>query len=318
MRPAPKKERTMAISDIDPELKSRYRKMPRVVLGRRSTRLLRRLVQFSSVKSVKAGLKVEELPTPGASTTMVIYRRPDSKAPAPVVFWIHGGGYIMGSNKTEDTWGEAFCRTIDCAVVAAGYRLAPEHPFPSALDDLRAAMGWVLNHGANHGLDPETILVGGESAGGGLAAALVQRLHDEGVPIKGQLLACPMLDDRTAVRTDIGRREPRGWNNGSNHYGWSAYLGTEPGGETTPEYAVPARRDQLGGLPPAWVGVGDIDLFYDEDLDYARRLQEAGVPVTLEIGKGGPHGYHSLVPKASISQRFIASAVDFAAKSLAR
>ncbi|MYH71347.1 MAG: alpha/beta hydrolase [Acidimicrobiia bacterium] len=305
------------MSDIDPELRRTFRRMPRLVLGPTSTRLLRWLVGFSSAKPDTDGLTVGEVATPGASTSMVIYRRSDSKAPAPVVFWIHGGGFIMGSNKTEDCWGEAFCRSIDCVVVAAGYRLAPEHRFPSALDDLRAAMGWVLDHGASHGLDPDTVIIGGESAGGGLAAALVQRLHDEGVTIRGQLLACPMLDDRTAVRPDIGRREPRGWNNGSNYFGWSSYLGTEPGGDTAPEYAVPARREQLAGLPPAWIGVGDVDLFYDEDLEYADRLREAGVPVTLEVARGGAHGYHRLVPKASVSKRFIASAVDFAAVSLA-
>ena len=222
----------------------------------------------------------------------------------PVVFWIHGGGYIVGDNTTEDRWGAVFCRSFDCAVVAAGYRLAPEHPFPAGLDDLRAAMQWVLDHGADHGLDPTRILVGGESAGGGLAAALAQRLHDDGVPIAGQLLACPMLDDRTAVRTDIGRREHLGWSNGSNHLGWSCYLGAEPGGDSTPEYAVPARRSDLSGLPPTWIGVGDLDVFWDEDIEYAHRLEEAGVPVTLETAEGGPHGYQAIAPKAAISKRF--------------
>ena len=126
-----------------------------------------------------------------------------------------------------------------------------------------------------------------------------------------------MLDDRTAARTDIGRREHLAWSNGSNYFGWSSYLGTEPGGASTPEYAVPARRTDLSGLPPAWIGVGDLDVFWDEDLDYARRLEEAGVAVTLETAEGGPHGYQSIAPDATISKRFIASAVDFAADALA-
>lgn len=262
------------------------------------------------------GLTVGGVSIPGTSKSVVVYRRIGSTSLAPVVLWIHGGGYVAGSNASEDRWGAAFCRRLDCAVVAPGYRLAPEHPFPAALDDLRAAVGWVLDHGADYGLDPERILIAGESGGGGLAAALTQRLHDEGVAVRGQLLACPMLDDRTAVRTDIGRKEHLAWSNGSNHFGWASYLGTEPGGASTPEYAVPARRADLTGLPPAWIGVGDLDVFWDEDLEYARRLEEAGVPVALETAEGGPHGYQTLAPEATISKRFMASAADFAAESL--
>lgn len=304
------------MSEIDSEVRKAYRMLPRFVLGRRTLPLMRRLGSAMLPDVSLDGLTVGELSIPGTPKPLVIYRRIDSSSPVPVVLWIHGGGYVAGANTTEDRWGAVFCRRFDCAVVTPGYRLAPEHPFPAALDDLRAAVQWVLDHGPQCGLDPERILIAGESGGGGLAAALTQRLHDEGVAVQGQLLACPMLDDRTAARTDIGRKEHLGWSNGSNHFGWSSYLGTEPGGANTPEYAVPARREDLTGLPPAWIGVGDLDVFWDEDVEYARRLEEAGVPVTLETAEGGPHGYQSLVPEAAISKRFMASAADFAAESL--
>lgn len=304
------------MSRIDPEVRKAYRKIPRMVIGPVITKLMSSLSGLLLPKISMEGLVVEEIPTPGTTKTMRIYRRSDSTGAAPVVFWIHGGGYIMGTNASEDRWGALFCRTMDCAVVAAGYRLAPKHPFPAALDDLRAAVQWILDHGADNGLDPGRIVVGGESAGGGLAAALTQRLHDEGVPVAGQLLACPMLDDRTAVRTDIGRREHLAWSNGSNHYGWSSYLGTEPGGDTVPEYAVPARRADVAGLPSAWIGVGDLDVFWDEDLEYARRLEKAGVSVTLETSEGGPHGYQAIAPNAAISKRFNESAAAFVKDTL--
>jgi len=283
-----------------------------MVIGPTLMKVMRRFTKFFLPKTSMDGLVVEDIPTPATTKTMRIYRRSDSTGAIPVVLWIHGGGYIMGNNTSEDRWGALFCRSFDCAVVAAGYRLAPEHPFPAALDDLRAAVQWVLDHGADQGLDPQRILIGGESAGGGLAAALAQRLYDDGVPMAGQLLACPMLDDRTAVRTDIGRREHLAWSNGSNHFGWSCYLGAEPGSNTTPEYAVPARRSDLTGLPPAWIGVGDLDVFWDEDIEYARRLEQAGVSVTVETAEGGPHGYQAIAPNAAISKRFNASAVAFA------
>lgn len=261
------------------------------------------------------GLAVGEMPVPGSDRFMVTVRRATSTESAPVIFWIHGGGYVMGSNETEHRWGARFCRDIDCVFLVPGYRVAPEHPFPAALDDLRAAVTWVLDHGAAHGFDPTRIVVAGESAGGGLAAALVQRLHDEGVSLRGQLLVYPMLDDRTAVKSEIEPKEHVAWSNASNRLGWSSYLGTEPGGDTTAEYAVPARRSDLSGLPPAWIGVGDMDLVYDENLEYAKRLEEAGVPVTVETADGAPHGFPFIAENAAVSQRFLASAVDFAARS---
>jgi acetyl esterase/lipase len=135
--------------------------------------------------------------------------------------------------------------------------------------------------------------VGGESAGGGLAASAVQRLHDAGAHPLGQWLFCPMLDDRTAARTELDDVGHFVWNNVSNRFGWSSYLGQAPGAPEVAPYAVAARRGELSGLPPAWICVGDIELFHDEDVDYARRLEAAGVPVTLDVTSGTPHGFEN-------------------------
>ncbi|MEX1280383.1 MAG: alpha/beta hydrolase fold domain-containing protein, partial [Acidimicrobiia bacterium] len=160
------------------------------------------------------------------------------------------------------------------------------------------------------------VAVGGESAGGGLAAAVAQRLTDEGVDLAAQLLVYPMLDDRTAVRPDLGQNDHPVWTKGSNHTGWSSYLGKEPGAEMVPKYAVPARRTDLSGLPPAWIGVGTLDLFHDEDVGYAERLRSAGVDCELEVVEGAPHAFMTLAPDAATSKDVERSAMAFLAARL--
>lgn len=206
--------------------------------------------------------------------------------------WMHGGGLIVGSHKENRTCS-GFAAAAQIPVISVGYRLAPEHPFPAALDDLVAAVDGVRD-GDLAGVDPERLVVGGQSAGGGLAAALAQRLFDDGHSAVGQILVYPMLDDRTAVRPDLGDREHKAWNKISNRTGWSAYLGTEPGQSTTPSYAVPARRADLTGLPPAWVGVGSADMFHDESVAYAERLEASGVDCETVIVPDAIHGFDAL------------------------
>ncbi len=304
------------MTSMDPELRKAFRVMPRMVFGPISARMMSALTPLFMKKVPTEGLTEEEVPIPGAEPIMHVHRRVHSASPAPVVLWIHGGGYIIGNPKNEHRWAAAFLEAFDGVVACPGYRLAPQHPFPAALDDLTAAVDWIRSEGPARGMDPTRLVVAGESAGGGLAAALVQRLHDESVSVLGQLLVYPMIDDRTAVRADIGRKEHYGWSNGSNHYGWSSYLGMAPGGHSVPDYAVPSRREDLTGLPPAWIGVGDMDVFYDENVEYARRLEAAGVPTQLETAAGAPHGFPSIAPEAAVSREFMASAVRFAADSL--
>jgi acetyl esterase/lipase len=180
----------------------------------------------------------------------------------------------------------------------------PEHPFPTPLDDCFAALVWLHAEADKLGVLPDKIAIGGDSAGGGLAAALTLMAHDRKVPVAFQLLIYPMLDDRTAKRTDIDASKAVIWTAGSNAYGWTCYLGTEPGGAGVADYASPARRLDLSGLPPAWIGVGSFDVLNDESVLYAKRLREAGVPCELQVVEGAYHGFDVISPKAKVVRQF--------------
>jgi acetyl esterase/lipase len=187
-------------------------------------------------------------------------------------------------------------------VAAVDYRLAPKHPYPTPLEDCYTALGWLAEQ---PGIDPSRIAIGGASAGGGLAAGLAQLARDrDGVKPAFQLLVYPMLDDRTALRTDIDERGFRLWNNRANAFGWRCYTGREPGTDPVDVYAVPGRNDDLSGLAPAWIGVGTQDLFHDEDIAYAERLRAAGVACDVEIVPGAFHGFDAVAPKAPVAIAF--------------
>jgi len=180
------------------------------------------------------------------------------------------------------------------------YRLAPEHPYPAPVEDCYSALTWLSRLPS---VDPARLAIGGASAGGGLAAALALLARDRGeVDLTAQLLVYPMIDDHTVQRTDLDHPGHRLWNQSSNRFGWRAYLG-----DADPDVAVPARRDDLAGLPPAWIGVGTLDLFHDEDLAYAERLRAAGVPCEVVVVQGAFHGFDGTAPKAAVSQSFFAS-----------
>lgn len=227
----------------------------------------------------------------------------------PGILAIHGGGMVTGSPQTEVSGNSALVRELNAVVVSPAYRLAPEHPFPAALDDCMSALRWILDNAEELGIDPDRIAVTGSSAGGGLSAAVAQRAHDEGIILRAQALVYPMLDDRTVLR-DAGGRGRFLWTPGSNRFGWTAYLGREPRMSDAPEYAAPARREDLSGLAPAWIGVGDLDLFYDESVDYARRLDAAGVECELVTVPGMYHGADGLARKHPSMRAFRRGVVD--------
>lgn len=210
--------------------------------------------------------------------------------PSGALVWVHGGGTVMGTAAQDDRLCSELARDLGLLVVNVDYRLAPEHPFPTPLDDCAEALEWLRAAAADLGVDPARIAVGGASAGGLLASALAQRTADEGSPVAFQLLVYPMLDDRTNLRSDHGGRGRFLWTPPSNRFAWTSYLGhaLAEDGEDRP-YAVPARRADLAGLPPAWIGVGDLDLFHDEDLEYAARLRAAGVACDVHVEPGMYH-----------------------------
>ncbi|WP_240610284.1 alpha/beta hydrolase [Sphingomonas pokkalii] len=243
-----------------------------------------------------------------ATSIAVIGARPGT-APRPAVLHIHGGGFLVG--RAPDTYAasQRLADDLDCVVVEAEYRLAPETPFPGPLEDCHAALVWLHANAARLGVHPQRIAVMGESAGGGLAAMLAIAARDRrSVPLCCQILIYPMLDDRTgstrAVPPFIGTI---GWNAPSNRYGWSAFLGRPAGGARVPAGAVPARAETLAGLPPTFIGVGAIDLFVDEDIAYAQRLIAAGVPTDLRVVPGAYHGFDFIAPQSQASIAFAAA-----------
>jgi acetyl esterase/lipase len=237
--------------------------------------------------------------------------------PSSAVLYLHGGGYVVGSPRFEAGGAGAIARELGVVVVAPAYRLAPENPFPAGLDDCMSALHWMRDSAAELGIDADRIAVIGASAGGGMAAAVAQRSHDEGIRLRAQVLVYPMLDDRSVLRDDHAGRGRFAWTAESNRFGWTSYLGRPPRMSDAPEYAAPARRSDLSGLPPAWVGVGDLDIFYEEDVEYAERLQDAGVPCELVTVPGMYHGADGVAAKASSMVRFRAATIDFLRTHLA-
>jgi acetyl esterase/lipase len=236
---------------------------------------------------------------------VLVYVPTNVPTPLPALLWIHGGGYISGSPEGEDALVKTIVSTVGCAVVSVDYRLAPETPHPGPVEDCYAALKWLYTNSSDLGVDPKRIAIGGGSAGGGLAAALGLLTRDRRqIPLVFQLLIFPMLDDRTVTNPHsnpyVGEFI---WTPELNRLGWTALLGQEPGGTDVSPYAAAARAHNLAGLPPTWIGVGSIDLFVDEDIEYARRLIQAGVPTELHVYPGAFHGFQ-MVPNAQVTQAF--------------
>lgn len=252
----------------------------------------------------------------GPEVTAYRYEAPDRPRPSGALVWIHGGGMVVGAPWIDHRLCDRLARELGLLVVSVDYRLAPEHPFPAAVEDCWAALTWLHGRAEELGVDPARIGVAGASAGGGLAASVAQLAHDRGVPLAFQGLVYPMLDDRTVLREDHGGRGQVVWTPAHNRDAWGWYLGHEVGVREERAYAVPARRADLTGLAPAWVGVGSADLFHDEDVVYAERLRDDGVPVDLVVVPGMPHAA-DMVPGLAAAQGFRKSFVAAVARALA-
>lgn len=233
-----------------------------------------------------------------------VYRPVVGAGTLPGLFWIHGGGYVLGNIQQDDHIMQHIVEAVGCVAVSVEYRLAPEHPFPAPVEDCYAALKWMADHAAELGVDATRIAVGGASAGGGLAAGLVLLARDRGeVKITFQLLIYPMIDDRDASPSSEAFTDAPVWNRQDNRYGWRAYVGNAAGGSDVSPYAAASRATDLTNLPPTYIAVGSHEVFLDEDVEYALRLARAGIPVELHVYPRAFHGWDLLAPAAAVSQR---------------
>ncbi len=240
----------------------------------------------------------------GAPDVALRIHRPKALTGAlPCVFWMHGGGYVLGSAAMDDLRFDEWCQQFGCVGVSVEYRLAPETPYPGPLDDCYAGLRWVHANASELGIDAGRIGIGGASAGAGLASGLALLARDRAeVPLAFQLLVYPMLDDR--LTTASSGWEVPVWPPAANRFGWEAYLGALAADrDAVPPYAAAARATDVSGLPPTLVQVGALDGFLDEDVDYAMRLIRAGVPTELHVYPGAPHGFDAMALGTAVAQQ---------------
>jgi acetyl esterase len=258
-----------------------------------------------------AGLEIEDCTVPADPDVPVRIYRPDGARGA--IVWLRGGGWVTGDLDTERPLAAWVADATGAVVVSVGYRRAPEHRFPAALDDTYAALTWTAKHAAELGTDPDRIAVGGHSAGAGLAAAVALRARDQqGPPIRFQLLNQPALDDRQETWSQRNFTDTPWTDRDTLTAAWRHYLGSAP---ATP-YAAPARAADLSGLPPAYIATAEFDPNRDEGITYALRLLQAGVPVELHQWPGTFHGSFG-IQSAEVSQRQIAELTAALRRALA-
>jgi acetyl esterase/lipase len=299
---------------VDPELLAAVKGQPLTTMTEADVENSRKQTPpfdaaFPAIPGVRFARRSIPGPPGAPEVRIVIADTAPERKNKPVLLHTHGGGYVVGAPMAFIPGVLRYAKPAGCVVVSVDYRLAPETKFPGSLNDNYAALLWVYRNADELGIDRKRIAVCGESAGGGHAAALAIHARDRAeVPILFQLLIYPMLDDRTgstrAVPPSIGQI---GWGAASNRFGWTSLLGVPAGSAQTPYGASPARVENLAGLPAAFIGVGAIDLFVDESIEYARRLIDAAVPTELLVVPGAYHAFDLMLPDARVSKALIAS-----------
>jgi len=298
-------------SSVTPDLIPVLRQ-PNPVLPRLSDEELRRGGKFEVTERLVPG------PAGAPEVSLLICRPTRATAQVAAIYHTHGGGMIMGDNRTAMPRMLDWAEELQLTVVSVEYRLAPETQHPGPVEDCYAGLSWTAEHADELGIDPSRIVIAGGSAGGGLAAAVTLMARDRGGPaLAGQMLMCPMLDDRNdtpSARQMAGRGV---WDHTSNHTGWTALLGEACGGPDVSPYAAPARADDLSGLPPTFIDVGSAETFRDEDVIYASRIWRAGGVAELHVWPGGFHGFATMAPQAALSQEAVAAQLRWLRRLLA-
>jgi len=303
------------IDQIDPELRGMVERLPTdrtLNLNEISTarvKMKKMVTELLAAMPPVEGVTSEDQFAPGSqdghAVRVRIYRSNDQQSKLPALYWIHGGGYVMGDIDYDDRLMMQMVKRIGCVAASVDYRLAPEHPFPTPVEDCYTGLKWLYTHADELGVEPSRIAIGGPSGGGGLTAGLGLMVRDrKEVPVVFQLLIYPMIDDRNATPASYAITDPRVWNRESNRLGWKAYLGRDGGGADVSPYAAASRATDLTNLPPTYISVGTLDLFVDENIEYAQRLIQAGVPTELHVYPGAFHGFDLFAPSARVSKQF--------------
>jgi acetyl esterase/lipase len=304
----------LAIFDrLDPELAVIVEQMPLMDLADISAARASLAEMYAQINNAEPNPRVRRADhtAPGAGDdpdVMVRVFRPAGVDEAlPCVYWIQGGGYVLTAPDMDDQWCEGIADTHHAIVVSVDWRRAPEHPFPAAADDCYAGLAWVVANAAELGVDPGRIVIAGHSSGGGSTAGLALLVRDRGeFSVAHAMLIYPMLDDTNTTRSSMIVTDPQVWNRASNEIGWRAYLGATYGTGDVSPYAAPARMTDLAGLPPTSILTGELDLFVDENIEYAQRLLQADVPTELHVYPGAHHGFDRMVPDAAVARQFFA------------
>ena len=237
------------------------------------------------------------------------YTKNGAKGSGSGVYYIHGGGMILGTAELYDATVSRYVSNSGVPFVSVEYRLAPEDPHPAPVEDCYAGLVWMAEHAGELGIDAKRIAVMGDSAGGGLAAGVALIARDRGGPqLARQILIYPMLDDRT-TKPDANILPFATWTYDDNITGWGALLGKAPPKDL--EYAAPAHAKSLANLPPAYIEVGDLDVFRAEDVDYAQRLAADGVATELHVHPGAPHGFEAFAPESDVAKRSTADRLRY-------
>ncbi|MAT50189.1 MAG: esterase [Porticoccaceae bacterium] len=300
---------------FDPELRDFIASTPRVDFYRleEARRFYGAMVEEVNRDLDESGVVVDERVIPGHDAepeVRVLIYRPESKtAVTPALIHIHSGGFVLGSVELIHRESVRLCRALGVVVVSVAYRLAPEHPFPAGLEDCYSALCWIAENCRELGIDPVRIGVMGQSAGGGLSAALALLSRDRPGPrLCFQYLGIPELDDRLQTPSMKEFVDTPFWDRPSAEWSWRYYLGDAAGGAEVSPYAAPARMADLSGLPPAFLSAQQFDPLRDEGILYGLRMLQAGVPVELHSFPGTFHGSLA-VPEAQVSQREMAEMV---------
>lgn len=269
------------------------------------------LLSYTAQLPQHPDVEVTEVQIPvgdGAEISARLYRKSGSAARSLAVY-IHGGGMFLCSIDTHDPICRGYTGDSGVPLLSVDFRFAPEHPYPTSVEDCYATLQWAAGHHGELGIDPNRIAIMGDSAGGGMAAAVALMARDRGGPaLSRQILIYPMLDDRTT--SPDPEVEPMAmWTTDDNITGWGCLLGDAAGGPGVPAYAAPAREQNLAALPPAYIEVGQLDIFRNEDVEYAERLGRCGVDVELHVHPGVPHAFEVFAPHTAVARRAMADRI---------